>query len=372
MATIIKKKSRGILPKTRAMRYGYSNARVRAMRGLLIRQSALEDMIRVGTVEGVVELLQKTDYKLDLAGVSIHKGSRMIDAAVSRNFARTIRKLMKITPESDRGALRALLIRWDLLNLKTLLHARRLKKSYDEVRPYLFEVGGLTEEDFKRIMKAEDAALLKELKKTELGARMVSLSSLSASRRKAMQQTYAEAMRSPAATILQDNAIDTYLYLFSDNALAEIGSEVNDIRKTLKKEADAKNIMIIERLKKHNSPKEKIEASLIKGGTLSASVIQRITEAKDLSAVVNAVKSNFPKLEPKSEGKAGLTQLEIALEKSVAAQRVSAFHRSVLSIGVILGFLFLKEEEMNNLRKIAKGKEFNMKESEVRETLVLV
>jgi vacuolar-type H+-ATPase subunit C/Vma6 len=37
-----------------------------------------------------------------------------------------------------------------------------------------------------------------------------------------------------------------------------------------------------------------------------------------------------------------------------------------------VGFLLLKEEEINNLRKIAKGKEFRMSEEDVREMLVVV
>jgi V/A-type H+-transporting ATPase subunit C len=67
-----------------------------------------------------------------------------------------------------------------------------------------------------------------------------------------------------------------------------------------------------------------------------------------------------------------LTDLEIALEKSIAAQRLLAFHRSTLSVGVIIGFLLLKEEEMSNLRKIAKSKEFHVPEAEVRKMLVVV
>ena len=58
--------------------------------------------------------------------------------------------------------------------------------------------------------------------------------------------------------------------------------------------------------------------------------------------------------------------------KSIAAQKLASFHRSILSVGVILGFLLIKEEEISNLRKIAKGKEFNLPENDVRDMLVIV
>jgi vacuolar-type H+-ATPase subunit C/Vma6 len=43
-----------------------------------------------------------------------------------------------------------------------------------------------------------------------------------------------------------------------------------------------------------------------------------------------------------------------------------------LSVGVILGFLLLKEEEIKNLSKIAMAKEFGFSESETKHMLVVV
>ncbi|MFZ5501816.1 MAG: V-type ATPase subunit, partial [Candidatus Micrarchaeota archaeon] len=133
----------------------------------------------------------------------------------------------------------------------------------------------------------------------------------------------------------------------------------------------AKNILIIERMKKHGIARERIVDGLIKGGTLPPALIEKILDAKDMQAVLALVRSKFRGIELK-EGKAGMADLEIALEKSIAAQKVTAFHRSALSVGVIIGFLLLKEEEMNNLRKIAKGKAFELPESEIRDMIVTV
>jgi V/A-type H+-transporting ATPase subunit C len=356
---------------SRALKYGYSNARVKAMKGLLLKSGFLDEMIRVGSVEGMAELLQKTGYKNDLTGAGVdYAGSAVIEIAASRNFSRTVRKLIAITPKSDRQALQALLIRWDLLNLKTLMHAKRVKKTYEEVRPYLFEVGGLTEDDFRRIMKADEANIMKELRRTELGQKMLSMGT--GQMNKQMKDAFVNALRSLDMYMQMETAIDGYIYLFMDQALSGVGGkEVGSIREILRKEIDAKNVMIIERLKKHGSSREKMTGSLIRGGTLSDQAINRIIEAKDLATVLAAIRPKFRGLEMK-EGKLGLTDLEIALEKSIAAQKVLAFHRAILSAGVIIGFLLLKEEELNNIRKIAKGKEFSLPESEVRAMLVVV
>ena len=161
---------------SRALKYGYSNARVKAMKGLLLKGSFLDELIRVGTVEGMAEILQRTGYKADLADASAAQGgSMLIETAASKNFSRTAKKLMKIIPQSDRKALEALLIRWDLLNLKTLMHAKRIGKTYDDVRPYLFDIGGLSDDDFRKIMKADEGSLMRELRRTDIGRKMLSI-----------------------------------------------------------------------------------------------------------------------------------------------------------------------------------------------------
>ncbi|VVC03176.1 V-type ATP synthase subunit C [Candidatus Bilamarchaeum dharawalense] len=358
---------------SRALKYGYSNARVKAMKGLLLKSNQLEEMIRVNSVEAMVELLYKTGYKNELAGAAVnYSGSALVELAASRNFAKIVRKLIKITPKEDQAVVRALLIRWDLLNLKSLMHAKRLKRSYDEVRPYLFEVGGLREEDFKRIMKADEASIMRELRRTELGEKMLAIGTANLSRR--MRESFTSALRSLDMFLQMETIIDAYIYMFMDHALSEVGAkEVGDIRQLLRREIDAKNILIIERLKRHGINKEKIFGSLIKGGTLNELTLNRVIEAKDLQAVIHIIRPKFRQIELKGEaGKLKLTDLEIALEKSITAQKVLAFHTTVLSVGVIVGFLLLKEEEINNIRKIAKCKEFNVPENEVREMLVVV
>lgn len=350
---------------SRASKYGYSNARARAMRGLILKSASLDEMIRVGNVEAMAELMQRTSYKSEIAAASVsYRGSQLIEMATSRNFSNLAKKLVKITPKSDKDAIRALLVRWDLMNIKTLLNARRLGKGYDEIRPYLFDFGGLDEDDFRTLLKADNNSLVREIWKTKVGKKMRSASGK-------IGNEIREALSKPDAGARMEAIIDTYLYLFMDKTLEQVGGkEIDAIRQTLKSEADAKNVMIIERLKKHNIGADRIRKSLIRGGTIPEQTIVKLIEAKDFSVTLGILRKKFPRLETKDG--IGLPELEASLERSIAAQKAHAFARSMLSVGVILGILLLKEEEVNNLRKIAKGKEFRMSESDVRATLVVV
>ena len=351
------------LPKfqSRALKYGYSNARVRGMKGLLLNSNALNELIKVGTIEGMAELLQRTGYKNELASSSVaFSGSELIEAASASNFARAVQKLIKITPKDDAAPLQALLLKWELMNLKTLMHARKLSRSYDEVKAQLFPVGGLSEDDFKILLKADDKDLLSELRRTGLWTLLSS--------RQKMRGAMESAMKNADAFFRMESAIDGGAYLIMDSALASHGSEVSRIRKIMKREIDAKNVLIIERLKKRMD-RGRVMKSLIPGGTMNESMIGMIMDSRDMAGLASVIKTKFPGISVKDDK---LTNLEIALERSIAAQKVSAFHSAILSVGVIIGFMLLKEEEVNNLRKIAKGKEFNMTEGEVREMLVVV
>ena len=346
---------------SKALKYGYASARVKAMKGLLLSGATLNELIRVGTVEGMAELLQKTGYKNELATASLNNsGSRLIDIAASRNFAKVAKKILKITPKSDRKALAALLLRWDITNLKTIMHARKLGIAYDSIEPNLFEVGSLTEDEFKALMKADENSIGREVRKTELGKLLL-----------ADGEKFKKALSSTNGFIEMESVMDSSVYGMMDRQLqAAGGNDLSRIREILKKEIDSKNIMIIERLKRRNADRAKIIRSLIDGGTIKQGTLAKLAEGKDSSAFLSALKSKFRHFNVKVG--ANLTELEIALEKAIATEKLSAFHRGVLSVGVIVGFMMLKEEEVNNLRKISKGKEFALSEADVKEMLVVV
>ncbi len=350
----------------RSLTYGYSNARIRGMKGVLLSEATLSELIKASTVDSMIELLQRSNYKAEL-NQSIgtgRRGSSLVELAASRNFSTTVKKIMKFSPKGDLPALKALLLRWDLTNLKTIMQARRNNEKYENIKANLFEVGGLGEDDFVRLMKTPDSDLLKEFKKSSLG--QLVLSSLA-------KEVFESAMKSTDSFFKMENEVDTQSYNIVDSELKKVKSkEISQIRQILSLELDAKNILIIERIKKRKkqATKKEVMASLIKGGNLSEGDINKIVDAKDLSSSIKIIKNMMPTLEVSET--ADLGSLEIAMEKVLARRKVATFSRGVLCIGVILGFLLLKQEEVNNLRKIAKAKEFGMAQEKVREILVVV
>ena len=358
------------LPKleSKSLKYGYSNARIRGMKSGLLNASALNELIKAGSVDAMVELLQRTSYKTELSQVSLEfEGSRLIEVAASHNFAKVVARIVKIAPKSDKPIIRALLLKWDLMNLKILMHARELAQEYEDVKLSLFHVGGMDESDFRKILRADDKELIREVKHTSLGSVLFSQSE----KKDDVSDIFSDALQSTKSFFKHEEQVDVCTYLLVERyLLAAGGKETERIRDILRREVDARNFLIIQRLKKKGADKKQILGKLVRGGDIYKDQVEKIIDAKDLPAAIAVVRSRFPGLVIKDD--LSLTALEIELEKSLATQKDQMFDRAVLSVGVLVGFLLIKEEEISNLRKIAKAKEFGIPENEVRDMLVSV
>jgi len=353
-----------------SLKYGYSNARVKGMKGLLFKQDFLDELIKVGSVDSMIELLQRTHYKEELVALSVrYGGSELVELAVGANVRNVVRKIRKITPKSDLPIMDALLKRWDLLNLKMIVTARRAGYTFDAVKPYLISVGSLSEADLEHIASADEKNVFEVIKRTELGKELLSQSNAMFNRE--MWSAFRKALVDMNSFVQLQTMFDAYIHIFIDKNLSSPKKPVQEIRRIFKKEVDVRNVAILWRLKARGVDKSKMRDYLIRGGSLPETTISAIIDAKDIQAIVPILRPKLPAFELSSEDPT-LVELEIALEKAIAAEKVRMFHRSILSIGTLLGFVLLKEEELNNLRKISKGKEFGIPESELKAMLVVV
>ena len=109
--------------------------------------------------------------------------------------------------------------------------------------------------------------------------------------------------------------------------------------------------------------KEKILEELVraKGGDLAT----KIANAETIGAAVEFVSDDLKgSQDVLSEFKAtgSISDVEIALEKKMFRKILSSTRISVLSLGTVLGFLYLKRREIENLRAIALSLSFPSRE----------
>lgn len=359
------------LPKINYLVYGYANARVHGMKGLLLPKDTYIELSNLKSVDGMVELLQRTHYKKNLLDAAVrYSGSQLIESASGQHYAEIVSKIRKIAPKEDKEIVSALLMKWDVVNLKIVIASKKITSSFSEVKPKIIPAGSLNMDVLESIYNADERDLLSELKKTQFGRELLSQSMISMSSE--MWEKFRKAMSTTDQYSQVQAILDTYSYSLMEKYLKPYTNDkdVKAVYKLLREEIATRNIIIIERLKKSGikDPK-KIESYLIAGGLLSKIDREKIMSSEKLEDIFPLVKKYFPKF--KSKDVSTLVDLETELTRARSAERMKVFHLSVLSVGTLLGFILLKEEEMNNLRKIARAKEFGIESKEVLETLLI-
>ncbi len=346
----------------RVLKFGYANARVKAMKTGLLGEKEMNSLVEAKSVDDAFALLERTQYRPDMVAGALKEKTLadQIEFALSRNFSGAMKKIMRISPKEVRPVLLGLFEKYEINNLKIILLAKHLGHTKEQFAPYIMDVGVLSR---GRLQKATDAKGIKEaaveLGGTEYGRALG----------KAMKDYDRD--KDPVHLLA---ALDEYYYskLFGMDAGAYGGGRV--ITKMAKAQADAKNISSVLRAKKEGLSEEKAMKSVIGHGTVSKDKLRQAAGAKNVEEAAKHFERDFPlgKAIESYKKSGSIIPLETAVEKAVAKKGLKLLRNSVLSVGAIAGFLCLKEEEISNIRKIVRAKEFSIPASELQEMIVQV
>lgn len=371
------------LPFMKTLTYGYSNARVRAMRTHLLTRRQADDLLRVNTNAAVIEYLSRTAYKSDFSNMP-HKitDEERVELGVSRNFARTAQKLLKITPAKGRPIVAAFLNRYDVHNIKTLLLSKKLGKTKEETQALLVPAGSMAPRELSAMLSAKSADdFYAALRGTSFGGKFF----ISASMRNIPKEQIKALFQNPNSDSAKLDmfmaALDFYYYEMASGIMASGEKEAHVIVDLLSSEADAKNIMTILRLKRGGSDRKTIMLHMVGGGKISRARLEKIAAGKDVHEAAQlasaffmsqAGRGDFAEAEQMYKKDGQLSHFEVVFERSIARRSLRTLKRSIMSIGAIVGFLFLKEEEMHNIQKIVRGKALALPAEKVSQMLIFV
>jgi len=337
--------------------YGYSNARVKAMKTHLLTKSQFEEMVRVGNLPGVIEILERTHFKQDIVALSLrHSGAELIGLALGKNMAITYRKLIRIAPNSGKETVMAFLRRWDVHNIKTMLLGKSMGHPPEKIEPLLVAAGKLDERDLKRLMGLDLEGLIGYVRKSEFGPQ---------------KEFWGTFKTGDIAPLLAE--LDREYYRGLGSKVRGVGRDGKTVLSLIKEEIDAKNIMLCMRAKKEGIANEMLEKFLVDGGHVGRRELLRLIEMKSQEEVVRKLARHYDLSEALEKYKkdSSLVHFEIALESEVARKGVKALRRSMLSIGALVGYIYLKEAEVGNVRKIINAIEYGISEEKLKEMLIV-
>lgn len=363
--------------------YGYANSRVHGMVSALIPGARLREIADVRTVDALIEMLERTPYKDDLVALSLRfKREDLVELALGRRFAGFASKLLRITPAQGRPTVRALLARWDVHNLKTIILARKQKKKFEDVAPYLVLAGSLREEELRELSGTGGAeGFYATLRATTFGREFLSRSPARVDpgqiRKMFMTLDSETAVIEPLL-----GALDVYAYQLADESVSPGDEDADAVRALLRREADAKNMSTVLRLVKaaegaadRTSRLAAVRHYIVPGGSMDKRMWALVASEGSVEDIVAAAAHKIPTLQvalAKYRESRSVSSFEIALAATNVREGLKTFHLSGVSLSVIVGALLLQETEMNNIRKIVRAKAQGLPDEEIKKMLVLV
>lgn len=347
--------------------YGYSNARARGMRSRLLSAAFLEQLMGAADLSRVMTLLLDTPYAPELEEQFIHgRTAREVDEAFKVNMDRTFSKVMRFVNGEAKSLLGTLLGRWDLFNIKTIVRGTHMHLGAAQIESSLFAFGQFTAADLKALASADGVhAVVDTMVTWDLP--------YAAPLRKAMP----EYLRTTDLSLLE-LALDRYYAEWAATRLE--GKSINTVlaRRLVGIQTDATNLLTVFRLQKADVPDIDIERFFLPGGiSVSRELFMQLAVLSDVDEVLDRLKRTpyGPQLDP-----AVLTYIEEdtisvferALEDFVVRRALAAGRGDPLGVGILISYLWAKQNEITNLRIIVKGMAVGMPPERMRKELIFV
>ena len=173
-----------------------------------------------------------------------------------------------------------------------------------------------------------------------------------------------------------ENALDIFYYDEILDFAKRLPKEGTLFKEFLIKEIEVRNLLAILRLKKEKMPKAEIKRYLFFAGKKEEEMFEKLLNTGDFNEIaVKLEKRDYGSIVKKGiesfVKNNSLIEMEIGLYKYLLNKSILMLHQNILSVDVILGYMFAKEIEIRNLKILIKGKQLGLDEEFVESQLVI-
>jgi V/A-type H+-transporting ATPase subunit C len=353
--------------KPRGRDYGYCNARVRGMRSHLLGKTYFDQLMSCADMKAVIQMLSSTDYGPDLEQTLLHgHGFSQVDEALKNNLVRTFRKVLGIVNGEARFLVATLLGRWDLLNVKTILRGKHMHLQAQEILDSLVSAGQLTPVELNALAGEEDVRAVVDTMTTWGLPFAVPL--------RAATPDYLKSGELSALEL----AMDRYYWGWASDRLK--GRRVNYrlARGVLGVQIDATNLLTVFRLLKADMGDMEAGEFFLPGGTVvPEKLFKELAKMSDIDEVLDRLRPT-PFGKPLADAAMlyletnSVATLERVLEDYVMRRAMASWRGDPLGAGVVISYLWAKENEVTNLRIIVKANAVGMPAERARRELIFV
>ncbi|GAB4280134.1 MAG: V-type ATP synthase subunit C [Coriobacteriia bacterium] len=361
--------ARAIAPpeKPKGRDYGYGNARVRGMKARLLDVAFYEQLLDSADMNQVITALSGTEYGPDIEAEVLHgRTATRVDEGLKENMARTFRKVMDFLDGEAQYIMSTLLGRWDVFNLKTIVRGCHLSMSREEIVDSLLPVGHMSDVELDPLAASGDVRTLIDTLVT-------------------WRHPYAAPLREAMPSYLGEGdiaslelALDRYYATWAHRRLAGRNSNMAVARRILEYQIDSTNLMTGMRLQKADVEDIEVSRFYLEGGwAVSEKLFTALATMSDIDELLDAVKGTpygktLEEAAPRYVETGTIAVFERALEDYVMRKALATGVGDPLGIGVVISYLWGKQNEVQNLRIIVKGVSVGMPKDRVRRELILV
>lgn len=354
--------------------YDYGNARLHAMKARLLSNRELDALVSAGNIQGLIALLTKTAYQRSVE-ISLTRASGLdsIDGALRNDLENTIGKIRGFYDGSARKMVTLLLRAYDVDNLKAILRGLSKNVSAGEILRSLLPVGELR------------SNLLRELARVRNPREAIDLLV-------SMGQPYAWPLLTlrterPGAELFEmEKALDQWHYQESRRQLQSESRLEGTLASALAFEADLANVLIALRFALEPAEREllhdylgddRVDHLFIGPGMISFDVLTEASRCDSVADAIDALAGTAFETALRTglkrfQESRRLSDIEKQLKRYRLAWMKNQFIKEPLGIGVVLGYIALKTNEVGNIRWIARGIDLGLKAEVIREELEIV
>jgi V/A-type H+-transporting ATPase subunit C len=353
-----------IISTRRSIRYIFCNATISAWDARLLSEARLMELAEVPGIVNIFSALEDTDYRPQLAEVT--KGGEIELMAVERALRESLnaryRELVGMMPKERKGTVLRLLQRGDLWNLKAIITMIHNKIPKEQRLQELIPSPTMPSERLEMLASAEDLNGLLEFLRGSEQFDVIS----------AVLGDYEK-----RGLIVLLSALDKHYYTSLWRDVQAKRAQRSILRSMVGYEIDSVNIKLILRLKREGVPPDEIDRYLVRPShELTDAVLKAMIMAEDIRSAIQMIYTTTPgkvlaETLPQIEEK-GIPATEQALDQAYIKLCRWFGLTQFFSIGPVISFICMKENEMRNLRAIIRLKADGVESSKIKERIIRV
>lgn len=351
--------------------YDYGNARLRAMKSRFLVRSELDTLAESGSLQGLIAALSKTAYRRSVeAALARFTGMACIDEALRSELISSLGSILRFYEGDAHERVKILLRSYDIHNLKVILNGLSKNVPTNEILSGLIPIGGL---DYSTL-----SILASEHSPRDAIDLIASMNLTPAQPLLKLRSEH------PGADVFEMELVLDKWHYQKAKQRANGGRPSGDLLPAaLDLDADIANILTVLRfvhvplerdLLRERLGSEAIEQLFVGPGQISFDVLIEAEKQESVEGAVDKFSGTIY-FEALRSGlgvyahTGRLSDIERRLRRFRLNWMSALIAKDPLGLGVILGFIALKINEVHSVRWIARAIELGLKPDQIRSEL---